>query len=118
MGCLLSFVVSKDGIWINPLNISTTINLSTPTTILELQSLQGKENFVHHFVCNFAEKMHGYMHLLMKDTLFFWDDQAQCTFDNLKYALTHSPVIHPPDYSKEFLLYIATFATTIAMVLV
>ena len=27
-------------------------------------------------------------------------------------------MIHPPDYSKDFLLYIATFATTIAMVLV
>ena len=27
-------------------------------------------------------------------------------------------MIHPPDYSKEFLVYIAAFATTIAMVLV
>ena len=27
-------------------------------------------------------------------------------------------MIHPPDYSKDFLLYIATSATTIAMVLV
>ena len=62
--------------------------------------------------------MHGYMHLLKKNTPFFWDDQAQCTFDSLKYTLTHSPVIHPPDYSKDFILYIAASATTIAMVLV
>ena len=58
------------------------------------------------------------MRLLKKNTPFFWDDQAQRTFDNLKNALTHSPVIHPPDYSKDFLLYIATSATTIGMVLV
>ena len=58
------------------------------------------------------------MYLLKKGTPFFWDDQAQCTFDNLKHALTHSPVIHPPDYSKDFLLYILASATTIAMVLV
>ena len=57
------------------------------------------------------------MHLLKKDTPFFWDDQAQWAFDNLKHALTHSPVIHPPDYSKDFLLYIAASTTTIAMVL-
>ena len=62
--------------------------------------------------------MHGYMHLPKKDTPFFWDDQAQCAFDSIKHTLTHSPVIHPPDYSKEFLLYIAASATTIAMVLV
>ena len=58
------------------------------------------------------------MRLLKKNTPFFWDDQAQHTFDNLKHALTHSPVIHPPFYSKNFLLYIAASATTIAMVLV
>ena len=95
-GHLLGFVVSKDGTWIDPLNIATIINLPSPTNILELQSLHGKENFLHHFVCNFVEKMHSYMCLLKKDTSFFWDDQAQWSFDNIKHSLTHSPVIHPP----------------------
>ena len=58
------------------------------------------------------------MCLLKKDTLFFWDDQAQRAFDNIKHALIHSPMIHPPDYSKDFILYISTSATAIAMVLV
>ena len=58
------------------------------------------------------------MRLLKKDTPFFWDDQAQRAFDNLKHALTHSPMINPPYYSKDFLLYIAASATTITMVLV
>ena len=58
------------------------------------------------------------MRLLKKDTPFFWDDQDQCAFDNLKHALTHSPMIHPIDYSKDFLLYISASSTTITMVLV
>ena len=58
------------------------------------------------------------MPLLKKNTPFFWDDQAQCTFDNIKHALTHSPMIHPPYYSKYFLLYIVSSTTTICMVLV
>ena len=61
--------------------------------------------------------MHGYMCLLNKDTPFFWDDQAQWAFDNLKHALTHSPVLHPPNYSKEFMLYVVASTTTIGMVL-
>ena len=117
MGPLLGFVVSKDGIQIDPLKIAAILTLPAPTNLLELQSLQGKAKFLHHFVCNFTEKMHDYMHLLKKDTLFFWDDQAQWAFDHLKHALTHSPVIHPPNYLKDFLLYIATSTTTIRMVL-
>ena len=57
------------------------------------------------------------MHLLKKDTPFFWDEQAQQAFDNLKHALTHSPVIQPQSYLKDFLLYVANSTTTIGMVL-
>ena len=100
-------MVSKYGIRIDPLKIAAILDLPAPTNLLELQSLQGKEKFLFLFMCNFTEKTHGYMRLLNKNTPFFWDDQAQCTFDNLKHALTHSLVIHPLDYSKDFLLYIA-----------
>ena len=117
-GRLLGFVVSKDGILIDPLKIAAILSLPAPTNLLELQSLQGKANFLHCFICNFAEKTYGYMRLLKKDTPFFWDDQAQWAFDNLKHALTHSPMIRPLDYSNNFLLYIAASTTTIVMVLV
>ena len=74
IGRLLGFVVSKDGIQIDPLKIAAILTLPSPTNLLELQISQGKENFLRHFVCNFAEKTHGYMHLLKKDTPLFWDD--------------------------------------------
>ena len=99
---LLGFVVSKDGIWIDPLKFSANLALPTPTNLLELQSLQGKEKFLHCFMCNFAKKTHSYMHLLKKDTSFFWDDQAQRTFDNIKHALTHSLVKHPWIIQRNF----------------
>ena len=70
-GRLLGCVVSKDGIQIDTLKIASIINLPAPTILLELQILQGKEKFLRHFVCNFAEKIHGYMRLLKKDTPFF-----------------------------------------------
>ena len=102
--CHLGFVVSKDGIQIDLLKIASILVLPAPTNITELQILQGKEKFLHRFMCNFTKKMDDYMCLLKKDTSFFWDDQAQCIFDNIKHTLTHSPMIHPPYYSKDFLL--------------
>ena len=58
------------------------------------------------------------MRLLKKDTPFVWDDFAQHTFDNLKHALTHAPVLQPPDYTKDYSLYLAASFSTIGMVFV
>ena len=69
--------MSKDGIRIEPLKIKSILALPVPTNITKFQSLQGKENFLRCFICNYAEKTHGFMHLLNKDTPFVWDDLAQ-----------------------------------------
>ena len=58
------------------------------------------------------------MCLLKKDTPFEWDEWAQESFDALKQALASAPVISPPDYSRDFLLYVAASLEMIGMVLV
>ena len=42
----------------------------------------------------------------------------QRTFDYLKHALTHAPVLQPPNYAKDYSLYVAASLYTIGMVLV
>ena len=75
---MLSWIFfSKYGIRIDPLKITTIMDLPPPTNITELQSLQWKEKFLPRYVCNFAEKTHCYMFLLRKNTPLIWDDQAQ-----------------------------------------
>jgi hypothetical protein len=58
------------------------------------------------------------MCLLKKDVPFYWDDSTQHSFDALKHALTTAPLLRPPNYNKDFLLYLATAESTIGMVLV
>ena len=58
------------------------------------------------------------MHLLKKDTPFVWDEIAQLAFEALKKALLSAPLLHPPDYSCDFILYMAAFESTIGVVLV
>ena len=58
------------------------------------------------------------MHLLKEDTTFCWDEWAQESFNVLKWALASAPVISPPDYSHDFLLYVVVSMETIGMVLV
>ena len=58
------------------------------------------------------------MWLLKKDTPFVWDEQAQNFFEELNSALTNTRLLSPPNYNKDFLLYLVTSDTTIGMVLV
>jgi hypothetical protein len=78
--------------------------LPPPHTILQLQSLQGKANFLRRFIANYAKITKGFMCLLKKDVAFFWDEAAQRSFDALKHALTTAPLIRPPNYNKDFFL--------------
>ena len=58
------------------------------------------------------------MHLLKKGVPFIWDDPAQRSFDALKASLASTPVISPPNYQKDFLLYLAASDTTVGIVVV
>jgi hypothetical protein len=58
------------------------------------------------------------MHLLKKDVPFYWDDVTQRSFAALKHALTTAPLLRPPNYNKDFLLFLAAVESTIGMVLV
>jgi hypothetical protein len=60
----------------------------------------------------------GFMHLPKKDNPFHWDEAAQCSFEALKRTLTYTPLLRPPNYNKDLLLYLVTAESTIGMVLV
>jgi hypothetical protein len=77
-----------------------------------------KAKFLQRFIANYAKITKGFMHLMKKGVPFYWDDAAQFSFDALKHALTTAPLLWPPNYNKDFLLYLAIAESTIGMVLV
>jgi hypothetical protein len=71
---LLVFLVSETGIMVDPLKVEAILQLPPPHTIRQLQGLQGKDNFLHLFIVNYANITNGFMHLLKKYTPFIWDE--------------------------------------------
>ena len=118
VGRLLGFIVSKEGIRVDPLKVEEIIQLSPLCNIHHLQCLQGMENFLWSFMVNLANLTKGFMGLLTKDTPFYWDEWAQESFDALKKALAMAPVLSPPYYSCDFLIYVAGSQETVGMELV
>ena len=48
-GRLLGFIVSKHGMMVDPFKVEAIVKLPPPRTIRQLQSLQGKANFLRRF---------------------------------------------------------------------
>ena len=74
VGHLLGFIVSKEGVRVDPLKVEAILQLSPPRNIRHLQCLQGMANFLRRFVVNFSNLTKGFMCLLKKDTPFYWDE--------------------------------------------
>jgi hypothetical protein len=117
-GRLLGFIVSRQGIRVDPLKVEAILNLPPPSTLLQLQSLQGKANFLRRFIPNYAEITRGFTRLLKKGSEFVWDTIANNAFEALKLSLTRAPVLFPPDYNRDYFLYLVASDYTIGMVLV
>jgi hypothetical protein len=117
-GRLLGFIVSCQGIRVDPLKVEAILNLPPPSTLHQLQSLQGKANFLRHFIPNYVEITHGFTWLLKKGSEFVWDTITNKAFEALKLSLTCALLLFPPDYSRDYFLYLAASDYTIGMVLV
>jgi hypothetical protein len=115
---LLGFIVSHLGIRVDPLKFEAILNLPRPSTLLQLQSLQGKANVLHRFIPNYTELTLGFTRLLKKGSTFIWDKPANKTFEALKLSLTRTPLLFPPNYSRDYFLYLTASDSTISMVLV
>ena len=118
VGRLLGFIMSKEGIRVDPLKVEEIIWLSPLRMIRHIQSLQGMVSFLQIFIINFTNLTKGFMHHLKKDSPFIWDEWPQKYFNALKKVFASVPMLIPPDYSHDFLLYMAASQEMIGMVMV
>jgi hypothetical protein len=69
-GQLLGFIVSLQVIKVDPLKVKVILNLPPPSSLHQLQSLQGKAKFLRRFIPNYAQLTLGFTWLLKKSSMF------------------------------------------------
>jgi hypothetical protein len=99
------------------LKVEAIINFP-PSSLRQLQRLQGKENFLHRFIPNYAELTKCFTRILKKGHDFVWDETTNKSFEALKLELTRTPLLFPPDYSRYYFLYLDASDYTIAIIIV
>jgi hypothetical protein len=76
-GHLLGFIISQNGITVDPLKVKAITKIPPPQNLWQLQSLQGKANFLQCFVPDYTIHAHGFLRLLRHDIPFHWENNAQ-----------------------------------------
>ena len=116
-GKLLGHIISKDGVKIDREQVEAIKKVPLPQNLKALQSFNGQINFIRRFIPNLAELMKPLQKLLKKDVKFVWIDEGKDAFRSIKDAISRSPVLISPDYSKEFQIFSFASEDTIAGVL-
>ncbi len=101
----LGHVISGKGIAVNPERVQAVLDWTPPETVKQVQSFLGLASYCRRFVENFSKVAKPLIELLKKDKKFEWTPQCEFSFQELKRRLTSSPVLVPPDFSKDFVIY-------------
>ena len=75
-----------------------------PTCVRDLLVFLGMCNYYAKFVELFACQAAPLYALLHRDTPWYWSTAYQQAFEALKYALTHTLVLHLPDFNLPFVV--------------
>jgi hypothetical protein len=113
---LLGHIVSK-GVRIDLERVHGIQEIPLPSNKKAIQSFLGQIGFVHRFTPNFAEIVKPIIDMLKKGHDLTWSEEAKQAFENIKQALSHSPILASPSYSCDFQIFSFASDHTIACVL-
>ena len=103
-GKFLGFMVSQRGIESNPEKVKVIIEVKSPKTVKEVQSLIGKVAALNRLISKATDKCMPFFKVLKK--AFQWTDKCEETFAKLKEYLTKLPLLNPLVMGEKLYLYL------------
>ena len=92
----LGYVISAEGVYVDPQKIEAIVNWKPPTNVTEIRSLLGLVGYHRKFVEGFSKLATPLTKLTRKEEKFVWSEAYQQSFDELKRKLTSTPVLTLP----------------------
>ena len=89
----LGFIISTDGIEVDPAKIEVIKGWQVPTSIRGIRSFLGFCNFYRRFIKDFSRIAAPLTMLTKKDVPFIWNADCARSFKQLKEALASTPIL-------------------------
>ena len=100
----LGLILSPGQVAMDPVKIAGVRDWPVPTTVKEVQSFLGFVNFYRRFIQDFSHMARPLHDLTQKDKPWVWNEAQQKSFDDLKSAITSTPILVQPDFDRPFRL--------------
>jgi hypothetical protein len=99
----LGDLVGIAGVRIDPDKVAVIREWPVPKPVKDLQSFLGTTVYVQRFCANYAEISAPLFNLVKsKEKVIMWTPSAQTAFENLKEALSNTPVLAFPNFARPF----------------
>lgn len=102
---ILGHIVDEKGVHTDQRKIKSIIKWKKPNTGKELQRFLGFVNWYRRFIKNYAELSCPLYEISKKHKIEkHWDERMEQSFENLKKAMTSTPVLKTPDWNRKFII--------------
>jgi len=98
----LGVVIGPNGIEIEEGKVEGVLGWPVPKTVKDVKKFLGLANYYRRFIKDFARVARPMNVLMRKDEKWWWGNEQQKAFDELKKVFTSKPVLAAPDLDKEF----------------
>ena len=100
----LGHIVGKDGLKVDPKKVDVVQNWPIPKDLTEVRQFLGLTNYFRKFIKDYSSVAAPLMDLTRKDTdvKSVWNEIHTTSFEQLKKALTSTPVLALPDFGQPF----------------
>jgi len=111
----LGHVVSARGIEPDPAKTERIVNYPMPTDVTEVRRFLGLASYYRRFVPKFASVAAPIHALTKKNVPIQWTDECESSFNQLKSALSTSPVLVYPKFGPGQSFILETDASTVGL---
>ena len=115
-GKFLRFIVLQRGIEANPEKVRAILEMSSPRTTKEVQSLTGRVAALNRFISKAMDKCLPFFKTLKK--AFAWTEECETAFQKLKHYLSNPPLLSPSKENEDLFLYLVVFVIAVSVALI
>ncbi|GJY93294.1 reverse transcriptase domain-containing protein [Tanacetum coccineum] len=119
-GMFLGYLISPEGIKPCLDKTKVVLQLPSPRTIKEVQSLNGKLASLNRFLSKSAKRslpLFKFLKKCIKNSDFHWTPEAEQAFKQLKQHLSELPLLVAPKPNEELIIYMSASHRAISTVL-